>query len=73
MTNLKYTISITHSADEDKAELIYTQTVSDMDIRSVIEAVNAAPIPQIEILPAPRKRRTRSDKGQTRKPAAPTE
>lgn len=69
--NQQYKVSITefHREDDElKAQALYEQTVTSLDIRAVINAVNAAPDPQINILPAPRKRAPRSDKGQKRKP-----
>lgn len=51
---------------EESTVCIYQQIVENLDLASVIEAVNLRD-PKIDILPAPRKRRTRSDKGQQRK------
>ena len=58
------TISLVPNGDEESSNVVYQQTVEALNIRGVIEAVNADA--KIEILPAPRKRAPRSDKGKKR-------
>ena len=71
---MKITVTITHHATTDgqTGEVVFLQTLDDIDLRGVIEAINT-PLPKIDLIPAPpRKRAPRSDRGQPRK-AQPTQ
>lgn len=68
----KYKVSIIEFNGEGeslKAQGLYEQTVESLDIRKVIEAVNAgARLETNPILTNPRKRAPRSDRGRVRAP-----